>query len=244
MKKLGVILSLFLLPTFVFAQSFCSDEEYAELREGASAVKVNFVERQDILPEDMYAAPEGVDSDEPFVIYFDYIELEVLNLTKEFYVIITNTLNNQELKVQYSDTSNGKYIKRLDDLTDVSTYTFKIYTSGETKCKDEELKDLYLTIPRFNSFSGQDICKDLEDVDVCQKYVTFKEIPFDQMQEKAETAQRKFEAEQTKAPSILDKDDVKTFFNENKTWIYLAVIMVVIIGGLAIVVISKRRRKI
>lgn len=245
MRKIGVILSLILLPTFVFAQSFCSDTENAELKSAAGAIKVNYVEKEGIVPKDHYYLPEGQDSDEEVELKYYYFDIEIINLTKDFYIIASNNINDEEFKITYSDASEGKYVKSHKDLNEIITFTFKIYKSSETNCKDELIKELYLTLPRFNSFFAHYACEGVEDLDVCQKYVTFKELPFEQMLKKTETARRKIDGDEEDGKTKLDKTTIEKFYKNYKVWIYFGgAIVFVIIGGLVTVMISKKRRKI
>ncbi len=246
MKKISVILSLLLVPILVKADSLCSDEEIIKLQEAAKAIKVNYVEKEAVLdPANYYSSPY-LEEGEEHIIYYSYFDIEVMNLTKDFYIVATNTSNNETRTITYNDVQEGKYIYKWDDLSKVSTVTFKIYTSKETSCADEGVKDLYLTIPRLNEYSSYDACVGNENLEICSKYVTFNEIPIEKFQEKMEAVRLKTSDKKDSDKVFSEKGFLSNIisFITNNNYIFYIIGGIAIIGGLIAVVIRRKRREI
>ncbi|MCI9233258.1 MAG: hypothetical protein HFH08_01520 [Bacilli bacterium] len=97
-------------------------------------------------------------------------EIIVSNLTNEIYMI---------------DRSTGKY-----HYSNNEDFTLTNYQSGDTirfdfyakdaSCTDEKLFTNYVTLPTYNPYYSSDICKGIENFELCQKWLkhsmTYKEF--------------------------------------------------------------------
>lgn len=167
--KLMLILSLIVV---IPVHAECSYKERAELNKESSNIKVSY----EIVTEETIAS--DADMSEPITFYKELFEVSILNLTDNFYIVVTNNTNNDRKTYNYSNTNNGIITYRWNDLYEVSTQTFKIYASSKTNCANELYRTAYLTLPRYNSYHDWGICEGRDNLSLCDKYVTTKEVSY------------------------------------------------------------------
>ena len=80
-------------------------------------------------------------------------KISIINLTEKFYLKITNDYNDEVWNYSYKDSQDGRINIEWDDLSEVTTFTIKIYSSEQTGCKGESYKTLYLTFCCFSTIS-------------------------------------------------------------------------------------------
>lgn len=172
MKKILYIL-LLLFPNLVLAAT-CSASDKADLLTLSSVVSVNYVENTGYYTGEEVGYPEGLDEEdyEDYVVEYNYFTINIYNLLEDYYVKVTNNVNDTEIIVEYSDLVDGTYTFEHETLSDVTTYTFEIYASSDTNCEDTHLTTKYLTVPKYNSYSTLAVCDSYPDESVCQKYTT------------------------------------------------------------------------
>lgn len=171
MKKfLFILLAVFVFVTEVNAASKCSYQEQTELNSKAANIKVMYEAKEDVTDNSF--------GDEVLTINF---EVSVLNVTDEFYVVMTNNNNNDKKTFTSSDISNGLIKFIWNDTMKVNNLEFEVFTSNNTSCKDESVRKIYVTLPRYNEYSISDICNDASDFSMCQRYVTLDEFDFEKL---------------------------------------------------------------
>lgn len=115
-------------------------------------------------------------------------DIRFANLTSDIYL--------------YDTFNDKKYIAigeiTLKNFTDGAKYRFFI-NSNDKDCKDDSLITKYVTLPKYNIFYGDEICKGIEDYALCQKWGSFNvEVYSDYI-----TQIKKYKA------SLVEKEDVK-----------------------------------
>jgi len=166
MKKIMTFLFLMLfLNINVKAASLCSHKEQAELNSKASNIKLIYEVVDDL--------EYNEDGDITGGTYFN---VSILNVTKDFYVIVKNDYNDEEKKYSYEDSKNDIITFTWNYLNKVTNFTAEVFTTSNTGCKDERYKTIYLTTPRYNKYANRSICEGKEDLSLCQEYVTFSEL--------------------------------------------------------------------
>lgn len=102
--------------------------------------------------------------------YSVIFEITVSNLTNEIYMIDRSTG-----KYHYSNNQDFK----LENYQPGETIQFDFY-ARDANCTSEKLFTNYVTLPTYNPYYSSDICKGIEDFELCQKWLkhsmTYKEF--------------------------------------------------------------------
>ena len=175
LKKTLLIIFTFLVLVPTSKAATCGYEEKAKLNNEVANVKANYEIKERVLDRGEYSPPDGLENEE-YVAKTDYIEVHILNITKNMYVVVTNDLNGESVTYGYDDANNGNISFTRTELDSLITYTIKVYASNETGCEGSTLKTLYVSLPRYNDYSTYDICKELPDYYLCQRYVTYESV--------------------------------------------------------------------
>ncbi len=234
-KKLLIVLSILSFIIVPNVKAACSYKEQADLNKEASYVKVGY----EIVTEEMKVSmPE---TEESTTIQYEIFRVNILNLTENFYVTVTNNVNKDNKKYYFSNSVNGVISFNWDDLDKVTTMTFKVYSSSQTNCKDELYRTIYLTLPRYNSYSSTSLCKDSKS-SVCEKFVTFDKITYDEFM----TRYSKSESEQASNGTNTNNNGVINgeSIARNNTYLYIGLGAVAVILVIAAVVRSKKRKSL
>lgn len=240
MKKISVILlGLFILPIQVSAMSLCDAEEVVKLDKESSLIKIVYEEKEATLDSSEYHMPETEIGNEEYVMKYNYFDISVINITENFYVILTNSLTNEEIRIDYKDLNEkGIYTYEHSDLYDVLNLTATVYTSSETSCPNEKINIKYLTVPRYNEFSAYHNCEGYEDEKYCSRYVTFERITENEFFKKIADLEKSKDGK----AGISTEKDPKKIFEINKG---AAIVGVVIIGiGVTSLILYKRKGSI
>lgn len=172
MKKF-IYLLLLIFPCFVSAAT-CEAADKAALLTLSSVIEVNYEEMDGYYTGEEVGYPEGLAEEDydDYKLEYNYFNINILNITEDFYIVITNNINDTELTINYSDSEDGIYTFLHETLSNVTTYTINVYSSGENGCSGELLAVKYLVVPKYNEYSTWDMCEDYSDEAVCQKYTT------------------------------------------------------------------------
>lgn len=241
-SKLNLILITFFSFIITSKAVSCSYEEQAKLNNEAANVKVNYEIKERILDKSEYSPPDGAEDD--YVAKSDYMQVNILNLTENMYVEVSNNYNDDVKIYNYADTDNGNISFDWYTIGSVVKYTVKVFSSSNTSCEGNNLKTLHITLPRYNDYSTYDICSSVPEYYLCERYVTYDEVSYDKFftrVNKEVEKQRKIEEEENKKWYIKVLDYVK----EHKTaFIAGGIILVVAAGSTAVIIVRKRRRSI
>ena len=138
--------------------------------------------------------------------------------------------------------------KRNQNLEKLEKYTFIIKASSKTGCEGEEIKSLYLQIPRYNKYSSEYVCGIVPDYYLCQKFVTFDEVDYeffrDNINKELEKVDLKLIDEETKKNENKNFWQKTTDFIKDNKYIFITIGALVVIGGATFIVIKKRRDEI
>ena len=140
-----------------------------------------------------------------------------VDITYDYYydennnVRFTITLTNLHDNIKIYDVFNNKYIFSnntkeitMNNFLPGVSYKFNIY-GNTSSCKDEFVLTLYKTTPGYNSYSTDELCKGIEEFELCQKGRTAP-ITYDKFKELV----LKYKKE--KEPNIItDDEDTKDF---------------------------------
>lgn len=156
-------------------------------------------------------------------------DITIANMTKDIYL--------------YDSYNDKKYVQTgefvINDFKDGTKYRFFI-KSNDNDCKDEVLITKYITLPKYNQYYGDPICKGIENYTLCQKWGTFNVTSYKEYKEKIE-----------KYKASLIKEEEKKVENKKQTLIdkvinflykYYVIILstIIIVGSILIFYLSKK----
>lgn len=230
MKKIITFIMLMLFFNIeVSAASLCSYQEQATINSKAANVKASYE------ISSINHGNEEVGHREHF------FTISVTNVTEDFYVVIKSDLNNEEVTYKSSDAVDGIITIKWTDVLRVTNLTIQVYTSNKTNCPNERYKTFYLTLPRFNEFSGKASCIENPDFYLCKEFVTFDEIDETEFVDRMIQYKEKVTTNEEEKP-IVEEDE--TFMD--KLFEFIDTYKFVIIGGaivlIAVIVVVHRVR--
>ena len=235
MKKCVFLFLLLFMSRNVFAE--CSYEQQAKLNSEASTIKAIYEEEIGYLDSSNYVCADGQEECDNEYAYF---KVSILNLSKNFYIKVSEG-NNTIKTITFDSVENGLAYFNVDNIEETHTYKFDIYTSDNTECSSSLNRSFYLTTPRINEYASYSICNDIPDFYLCQKYVTFEDSGFSDFVEKVEEYKNEEnEKEQEKNKSFFEK--LKDFIKDYKIAISISAIIII---GLIVgfIIIKQKRRK-
>ena len=238
----------FILLTIVFGvvnvhASSCSYTEQAKLNEEVSKIKIVYDEKLIKVREDEYDCQDV----EGCIQVATILETSILNLSDNFYIERYDDVDMvTKMYSSYDKNDEGVVTFQHYDLTRVYNYTFKVYTSDNTSCPGEVVRVIYLTLPRYNDLYDDNICDQLPDHYLCQKYVTF-EVEDDEDYDYEEyysilekSLQEKEEKENAKTNLF---DNIFSFIDKNRVVIAICLGVLAVGGTTAYIVIKIRRKR-
>lgn len=244
-----VILSvfIFLCATSMVSAASCGYEERAKLNNETGNIRANYEIKERV--DETASIPDallGTEEASTYVKMTDYFQINILNLTENVYVEVSNNVDKNIKIYNYADTTNGNISFERSDTNTLITYTIKVYASSNTGCRGTMLKTIKVALPRYNEYSEYDVCGSLPDYYLCQRYVTFKEVEFNEFYKNTtakieELKNGKKDNEENdkwyqKAGEFLEKHQV--------AFIIGGITLVVVAGGVTIIIIKRRKRSI
>lgn len=240
MKKslMGVILASVILfgPNNVLASSSCSYSEQAELNNISANVKATY-EIEEIKTETL---PDPDDIDDVIEIYEKKVKVNILNVTDEIYIKVTNNQNDETLMFYSRDARNGIISFYQNQVDTIVNYTIEVY-ANKYKCAGELYKKLTLTTPMYNDYSELEACSNNPDFYYCQEYITTSQISYSEFFEKVQKYEKKEEEKKQEQENSF-WENLKEFYRDNKIVINVIGTIVVIGGVTATVILVKKRR--
>ena len=217
----------------VKAASTCSYKEQAALNKEAANIKATYEEQTE------YYMTQGCNMESCAATEY-YFKISVLNLSKNFYIIVKNANDSSMEFLSYSLADNGIVSFNNKNIMETNTYTFTVYSSDETGCPNEKYRTFTLKTPRYNEYSTYVQCEKSPEFEMCQKYVNFDIDYYDFAEKVEEYNNKKITEEQEKNISFIQK--VFNFIDNNKKAItILGVTGFVIVGGVTIFIIKRRK---
>ena len=252
MKELKYIIFVLLsslIGTSLVGAATCDIDEKASLNNLASNVVVNYevkeVELKGVPVPDVF---QGTEYEEGYTDRAEYVAINILNLNQYIKVEVFDEDNKLVKSISYADTKNGSYSFAKENLERLERYTFVIKASNLANCEGEEIKTLYLQIPRYNKYSNEYVCNIVPDNYLCQRFVTFDEVSYEFFRDTINKDLAKVDL------TMIDEENKET---SNKNWfnktidfvkdhkyIFIITGAVVVIGGATLIVIKKRRDEI
>lgn len=244
MKKnlVGVILASILLfgPNIVEAESSCSYSELAELNDIAANVKTTYEPVSIKTGTAIDVDNSTIDN----IVYVDaYVKgfyINVLNVTEDIYVKISNDKDNGVLTFKNADTDGGLAKFQTTKSNEIVTYTIEVY-ANKYDCTGELIRKYTMITPMYNTYSELQVCSENSDFYYCQEFISTENISLDAFYKNLEKYETKVEEEkQEKEKSLWDK--IKEFYHDNMIAINVAGTIIVIAGVTTTAILIKKRR--
>lgn len=241
---LVVLIALILRLNPVNAASKCDYSEQVELNNAVANIKVSYEEAEGQVDSSLLLPNDSGSSNAKYY----YFKVQVYNLTEDFYLKITNDINEEAKYLRYGDSESGVIEFDWKDLDEVANFTITVYSSNTTGCPNEEYRIISLTLPRYNRYSSYAVCNENENFYLCQKYITeIEDVDYTTFRNKLEAYEKKviIEEEKKQEANKSFKEKVFDFIKENKMTV-IAVSTIIVIGGVVttVIVVKKRRSRV
>ena len=251
MKKslLGALFTFALMftPIDTQAASTCSYAEQAELNEIANNVKVNY-EVVDLYDGQAYQLDSGLDEDPLVDIYVRGFKINILNITEDILVRVTNDFDNIEYTYDSKNIQDGIGTFETKNNEELVKYTINIY-SNKGSCTGDLVRSFKMVTPAYNLYSSMALCDDYPQYYYCQEFLptgSIEYITFSRGLDKyiEEIEDKKKEEEEEKNKNIFEK--IKDFYIKNKIIVNIGVIIVIASGIVVttIVLVKKKRGRV
>lgn len=204
MKRIIMIILMFAFMNTTYAEE-CNDEKIKGLKEQAKNITV-----------DLEFNEEAIELDN-----FDTSYITIQGLSDGFYIYT----KNQKYLYDYTDNIDGKIVDTITASED------KLYVYNDA-CPKQVIREIKLTLKRYNSFSKYPECIELDNVEleVCKEYTT-KEITYE-----------KFKNEIKKYYKNNDTKENNEEKKESNIYLIIGGIAIVII--ISIIILIRRKRNI
>lgn len=225
-------------------EALCSLEKKNELRTLAANVTINYQ------PVEVADGTSGIDDEGNAIdVLSYYFDVKIYNINSQLKVIVKSAddENTNEILLTYKNMgSDGAVTARKKVGVELSNLVFEIYGSDETGgCSIEKLRTIKLTLPKYNNLAEREICADIPEFYMCQKYISYDIKPesfseeVKKYKEKKEKQESDSEAEVEDNNTVTDK--AADLINKNK---YIIVGAIVVAGAIITIIIIRRKKSV
>lgn len=206
----------------VYAADDCDYAEQNRLNALASNVKANYSV-----------------SEEPEV----YFTININNLTGELYAMVKSSEESEYTEYKYSEANGGNISFTSSEIYKKVDFSILIYAYNPF-CDRSELRTLTVTTPRYNPYYNYDVCKDVREFYLCQKWSDFA-LSYDQLVNRVNDYKESLkddnqtEVEETKPPLVKQVIDFVV-----KYYIYFVAGAGAIVITTSVIIIIKRKRRV
>lgn len=243
MKKGLIVLAMFASAIFFTSKAYasnCDATKLTEIKNNAAKVKLTYEEVEEKLTGETVEG--GSDVGYEYDIYDSYLKVTISNITDDLYVKVINETDNSVRTFSSKDAVDGVVSFVWKDTDKVAKLTYKVYTSSNTSCPDEEMLTNYKVLPMENEYYTWGACTENPDASVCKKYVT-EEVSYDSYQKFAKKQQTE------KVEKVLEEKEGKgitKFVKKNKKGFIIGGSIIIVVGVVttAVVIIKRRGSRI
>lgn len=215
MKKLFLILGLF-LTFFPIVKAYpCSKEQTSRYEKLANQIQATY-EYKEVNDE----------------IVFD---ITFHNVNNDFYIV--DYYNLDHLKT-YENNGSGVII--ADNYLPGNKYRFSILNKKKS-CDTKIISEIFVTLPNYNKFYKDDICKDIGEFELCKKWVNNGGISYEHFLKSA----KEYKEEKNEIPEELNNKIEENLFDKIRNFIaayYVYIIITILILAIIIVYCVHRKR--
>jgi len=222
----------FIIPILVFTLFFgclrvkaADDCDYAEqnrLNALASNVKANYSV-----------------SEEPEV----YFTININNLTSEIYASVKSSKESEFKNYEYSEANKGSISFTSSEIYQKVDFTIKIYAVNPF-CDRSELRTITVTTPRYNPYYNYEICQDIREFYLCQKWSDF-EISYGELVNRVNDYKASLKDDDTKEDEEKPTNIVKVAIDfVVKYYLYFVIGAGVTVVIVSVILIIKRKKRV
>lgn len=208
------IICMCITPLITHAE--CDYQRLAELSRIASNVQFNY----------NYDLSQGLS----FTLY-------VTNLTNDIYAV--DAYGNR-----FSGAGEKSLVYSSADVTGFQNgdqVAFKFY-SNDNNCKDEEIVTKYVNFPTYNPYSRFDICRQYPNFKYCQMWIDTSYLTYEEFEQEL-NASLSNATVTSEVPEENLYDSFLAFLNQPYIIIGTSIFLGLILFGVFILILQKRRRK-
>lgn len=115
------------------------------------------------------------------------IGVRIENITDDYYVKITNDVNDKEVTIKYSDTENGTYFFKSPNVYKNVKVNVNLYSSNNNVCNStDSLVNFEVSTDVFNQYYYLNICQNNLDLDMCKPFQNNEELNKEEFVKKIE----------------------------------------------------------
>lgn len=234
MKK--IIYTLLILFAFImYPKAECSYKEQTTLNKEAANIKIKYDIKYQELPEGYYSNQDGffdqngkrIEDDTLLPGY--YFEIRIYNVTENVEIEFDKELYNQSKqlinKVSYTDTVDGNITLLSYNTSERVEYKFEIYSSTNSACGNDLLRNALLTTPKYNEYSSYYVCEGLDEYEMCQPFYQTN-LSIDAFSAKIEKYKKSLEKKDDGKGDAKNIFTILLVFFQNYWWIIVIVVAV------------------
>ena len=220
----------------------CSLEKKNELRTLAANVTINYQ------PVEVSDGTSGIDDEGNAVdVLSYYFDVKIYNINSQLKVLATSADEenvNQVILTYKNMGKDGAVTARKKVGVELSNLVFEIVGSDETGgCAIETLRTIKLTLPKYNNLAEREICSDVPEFYMCQKYITYDINP-EKFSAEVKKYKEKKEKEESDSEAEVENNNTATdraadLINKNK----FVIVGSIVLAGVIVTVIIIRRKK-
>ena len=216
--------------------STCSDKRILELSSLANNVNIG-MEKEYREAAKYKAEEDGEETTDIFPAFY----LTVFNLTKDLNIAVSREGYEKSSYFSYKDVyEDGVLYLDAGFATEVKNFAIKI-RSNDAACKNEVLKTVTITTPKFNSKSQYEVCQDNSEFNMCKEFTTvdYDNVSESSFIEELDKYKEEKAEEEKRANSIFNK--IAKFISKYR-WIFITVIIVAIAFAVVYFINRKKSR--
>ena len=166
-----IICSIFVIPVNAEEIEQCPLDKKTELRVAASNVTISYQ------PVEINVNTDGAQSDQQGVVEY-WFDVKIYNINTDLKVVVkksNNLYNSDGVTLTYKNMdADGAATYRVAASNKMTNLVFEIKGSDDTGfCAMNTLRTVKLTLPKYNNFAEREVCSEVPEFYMCQKYITY-----------------------------------------------------------------------
>ncbi|MDD4036074.1 MAG: hypothetical protein PHS45_01965 [Bacilli bacterium] len=208
----------------------CTLERLNELKKWSNISEINYFYFKDGLMIEN-------ENEGEFELFKNRFQIEVTNLTEDFYAVVDNT----NRIFSYDIDSNEPSVSRIDGFIGGHSYTLSFYANTNDACNGYLLTQRVVNLPKYNLYSESDLCTGIEEFELCNLWYQGKIVDVDYFTSKVVEYKNAKTVDETEVNQVQGKwNSIITFIINNYNLLLLSII---VLGTSGIIVIKLLRRR-
>ena len=216
-KKILLVIALFILPINILGLTYggCDYSSVSRLKSLVTNINISYSYR--------------IENNNA------YFDITLNNITPDMYFYDVANKKNY----YYSDTNNGEIVIH-NYKGDGKTGTYKFY-SAKKECYGISLGSKYYKLPSYNIYYGSDLCKDVPNYNLCQKWATVN-YSYDELKKLIYEYKNRNNKENITDNIVYKKGFLSKLVDFYINYYYYLLIGIIVIFGIIIIVKKRKDR--